>query len=461
MSNINMASSLVASEPQIEVNSKVHQINININKNKNKNKNNTDEDNVGISDLNHKVDAGSAVQHDNITYNNNNNNNNINSKNNNTNNINNNGDNGVQGLHKHVEMAGSARSAHPRINQDSPPCTPSKGRLTRAATTTPGKRARAEISSAPPTPATPHGDANNGSLASVLHRLEALEEKYDTMEAQLVCQLADNKILREKCDKLEGLVAEVLSKATPFKGVEDGQFAEVLSSIGARVGALEAIEAGIGDRCGFINGVGGDSHSSSASPPPLEGIWQQKARTRSEGTKRMVAEEVARSIGRLTRQTRAVITGLSFSKDKPDEEVVESFLLKHEVTTSFKIFKKVKCRLEPAVTNIIVIDVGSMEERDQLLKKIKKKLRDTTIYINEDKAPEDLREEYMLRQEARDKNKNLSVEDRSKFRYAVRGKHVVDLGPASSYNVTTPRASSSISSSLGLGLGLGLADNSM
>ena len=67
----------------------------------------------------------------------------------------------------------------------------------------------------------------------------------------------------------------------------------------------------------------------------------------------------------------------------------------------------------------------------------------------------------MLRQEARDKNKNLSVEDRSKFRYAVRGKHVVDLGPASSYNVTTPRASSSISSSLGLGLGLGLADTSM
>jgi hypothetical protein len=106
--------------------------------------------------------------------------------------------------------------------------------------------------------------------------------------------------------------------------------------------------------------------------PPADGTWYQMCRKRNEGTKRMVAEEVAKTMGRLSRCTRAVITGLPFHKDKPDEEVVTEFLLKHGVTTPFKIFKKVKCRLVPAVTSIIVIDVGSVEERDQLFRKIKK-----------------------------------------------------------------------------------------
>jgi hypothetical protein len=307
-------------------------------------------------------------------------------------------------------------------------------------------------------------------MSVVLKRLEAMESRVAKLETTNKQVLEENKLLRMKVAGFERQVKHLTGLNEVVSTIKI-DLAKINSCFDAlEFGLGEEVVGGVYDSSRGIPPVakasGGKSGTgcpvSQASPkPPVDGTWHQMCRKRNEGTKRMVAEEVAKTMGRLSRCTRAVITGLPFHKDKPDEEVVSEFLLKHDVTTPFKIFKKVKCRLVPAVTSIIVIDVGSVEERDQLFRKIKRKLRDTTIYVNEDKTPEDLREEYMLRQEARDKNKNLPAEDRGKIRYAVRSRQVVDLGPAKFPNSTSSHVSSSGRSSLGVGLGLGPADSSL
>jgi hypothetical protein len=93
-----------------------------------------------------------------------------------------------------------------------------------------------------------------------------------------------------------------------------------------------------------------------------------------------------------------VVSGLAFAKDKEDEDEVRAFLQAHNVSSQFNIFKKVKDKIDPSVTRIIVIDVGSVAVRDAQFRAIKPKLRGHSIYVNEDKSAHDLRLEYKLRE---------------------------------------------------------------
>ena len=120
-----------------------------------------------------------------------------------------NGVSGVVGVITHVNVAGSARHEPSSVTDYSPSCTPIKGRFTRAnQDQTPSKRSRNMISDTP-TPSTPSDDLADCRLATVLLRLEALERKYDSIESQLVGQVAENIMLRARCEILESLKMKI------------------------------------------------------------------------------------------------------------------------------------------------------------------------------------------------------------------------------------------------------------
>ena len=519
--NSNIYDSLANNEP--------HTSNNNNNNNKN-NRNNNNNDNTNNNEDNsvfyHEGDAGSAAQiqsniNDSINNNNDNtiNNNaigqfdtiNKNNDNTNSNNINNNDDNNSNNNNRDISEeadnnmgeAGSAAQLN-LFQEDSqsklwmniagsdigagsistPGATPRRGRprapvfvspRSHIATIQTPARKRKASSPGSKSPMSPSDIIVNSSIALFITRLSVLEDKYSRMELKNMNLAAENIVLRDKLQLLEGLVgvlgAKLESRAAPNKYNEI--LRTDLEKVSSRVDLLESCETGV-DVGRVSKGIGpttetqgnnmdvcnSNNLTNNIVGPSDEGIWHVMAKARSDakrdGTKRLVASVVKEEIGRISRGQRVVVSGLAFGKDMQDEEVVRAFLKAHNVSTPFTVFKRVKDKLVPTVTRIIVLDVGSAEARDALFRAIKPKLRGGSIYVSEDKSADDLRLEFKLRQEVRDKMKNLSAEEVGKVRYAVKNKKVYNVGPTG-----FPSASSSTPSSSypGLGLGLGLANN--
>jgi hypothetical protein len=205
-----------------------------------------------------------------------------------------------------------------------------------------------------PTPSTPSDDLADCRLATVLLRLEALERKYDSIESQLAGQVAENIMLRARCEILEGQVVNVnnfINNKTVSQ--DENKLASDIAGIDARVVILERsqIESGEGmdvERgAGTSSGVGGikscskNSSSTAGVSSPVSESSHTKARAKREAEKRLVSEVVTEELGKISRNKRIVITGLPFDLDKSDEDVVKDFLVSHEITTAFQIFKKI------------------------------------------------------------------------------------------------------------------------
>jgi hypothetical protein len=314
----------------------------------------------------------------------------------------------------------------------------------------------------------------NSNVTMFLTRLSALEANCSKLEASNAQLLGDNIILRDKMVILEGQLRDMgVSNGPVMVSVDNTvSFRAELDKIASRVDVLEVIKSEVEVEKVIGGGVRPSSvpvdrmdigevnvSCKTAKKSSVHEIWQSVANKRTVATKKLVATVVKEEIGKVSLSKRVVVTGLPFAKDKHDEDVVRAFLQAQNVSTPFNIFKRVKDKLDPLVTRIIVIDVGSEEIRDSLLRAVKPSLKGSKIYVNEDKSLEDQREEYKLRQEARDKTKILTEEDRLKIRYAVRKGKVVDLGQAGFTDVSSPPAISSANSSLSLELGLGLANN--
>ena len=147
-------------------------------------------------------------------------------------------------------------------------------------------------------------------------------------------------------------------------------------------------------------------------------------------SKAAVSKAVQEELGKRDRSSHIVLSGLPFSGNngKSDEDIVEAFFVGHSVTATFTTVKKVKSKVEPEITRIMVVDVGSVSVRDGILRTVKPRLKGGLVFVNVDKSTEELREDFKLREEVRLLTKNLSEEQLKTTRYCVRHGKIFNVG---------------------------------
>jgi hypothetical protein len=262
--------------------------------------------------------------------------------------------------------------------------------------------------------------------------LDSIFQRLASLENQCKDILEENKILRETVALFQAGVDNKLL-ADQITEVKLG-----LNEVKSRLDVVDVISVG---ECqtGIVTTQPGpvmmDMAECNESEPLVnissDGIRGNKRISLSEV--KVVQHTAAELEDRKKRCKNIVISGLDFSSVSSVitvDSVLDSFFSELDTCVNFTVVKKVydDNRIKAGLLRMIVIKVDSETIRDELLTRLKHRLKNRKIFINKDKSPMALRFEYDLRKVMRGLVEASPEGDKDKIKFYIKNGAIFKYG---------------------------------